>query len=337
MTRTRRLGRKPKKKEDKRRRIHQVHEVPSTSGQQSASRTPPQARVVVPPEAISPCSSPAPRSRSSSIDSLASSGPSIPDLPVEDPFILQLDDIEVDEAPPHNDHEVDHEDQVDHEDGDVEDREIYNAQDFTEEYMSMFICSGSMTKNCARRVWNMVRKLIAPIEKHLPPYLTGAEVEAFVNGTPRVYTDYLLEDLSDNSMVTLTRKEKFELKKYPPHQFKLHHEVSYSTITDVIEFLNQFHDDKRIRGREIILGWDDVQENKSQSYKLSVFAMALSNCKRKPVALKTSKAYVKGDYSRFDSLFESIKDEIVEGNHTLKALVCDKVVRINTGYFFGTN
>ena len=268
-------------------------------------------------------------SDSSDVDSLADFN--IPDLENDENLPTLQFEPEPEPEPVHNDdtiHDLPEPPEVE---------EIYTAKDFTVDFMMLFMCSSSVTKNAARRIWSMVKQLVNQLAPDLPPHLSGvlnfgsfdAECSSFKEGLPQIYTDYILEDTEaedpERSLIHLNRLQGLQTSKYPPHRFKKINERSYSDLQETIAFINKHHEDQRLTGRDIILSWDHVPESKSQSYSLSVIALTLSNCKRRPVALQTAKAY-SGDHDSFEDLIHPILAQIEEGQHNLVRFISDKVV-----------
>ena len=196
-----------------------------------------------------------------------------------------------------------------------------------------------MSKKAGKRIWTLVTKLVNQLQEHLDSYVSGRiylssfekEVDDFLKDLPPIYTDYVLRDLRpetpDREVITVPRQTSFDVTKYPHDRFKLMHECTYSPLQEVINFLAKCHVGQRCQGQDLVFGYDDVPEAKSTSHKLSVIAVALKCCKRKPVALKTSKVYKDGSsYATFDALFDPIINEINEGQHNVIKICSDKVV-----------
>ena len=231
------------------------------------------------------------------------------------------------------------ESESDEEEAPVEEDDFYTADDFAHEFFISFICSSVISKNSARKVWAMVKRFVHQVHKDLPSYISckmfmgsfEAKYNEFTSGTPQILTDYLLEDLLEEDpnerMKHIRAAEKFQTSRYPPYQYRLHHEKSYSNLQDVLQFMTQFHDDPRCQGRDLTLGWDHVPESKSNKHSLSVIALTLKCCPHKAVAISTSKSYVKGEsHCTFEEQFAPIKAEIVAGGHKVIRIVSDKPV-----------
>ena len=221
--------------------------------------------------------------------------------------------------------------------------DLYTANDFKYEFMMQFLCSKSITKKTARTIWYMVKKLIAPLLRHAPSYISGlcslgsfeAEVAEYNKGIPAITTDYIVLNKETLEEIPVLGKESFPIKLYPTHTHKLLVEKSYCKVQDAVQFMTQFHDDKRLNGRTIRLSWDHVQESKSTSHKLSVISLSLNDCRRRAVSIQTTKIFddPQEKYTSFDILFEPIQAEIIAANHIVKAFVADKVVRNLTNIF----
>ena len=289
------------------------------------------------------------RDLNSDLESL-SSQENIPEMFNDQEFNVSFDEVQiahddmpmVDEELPHDIPELPQEhlllqgDDDDHVAGEGE----MTYKEFVKGFIQIYLTNGSVSKNAATKFWKLIQNFLSVLKKSLPSSVRGllqfhsfqAELDVYMKILPKMFTDYILLEKglpdSQENYTRLPGLESFPASEYPPSRYKLLNELTYVHVKDLIEFMSHYHEDKNLYGRDVNLGWDLVPVAKSNSFSLSTIAMALRECHRKPLPLRTSKSYVKSrDFYTTDELLRPVIQELNEGRHNVYTVVADKPCR----------
>ena len=217
--------------------------------------------------------------------------------------------------------------------------EVMSYDQFKNEFLSRYLINGNVSKNAARTFWSLFRQYLTSLKAELPSQIRAnmplrgfdKELEEFTSDLPKVKMDFAIEDThkdSDN-IIKLIGVDKFPLGEYPRSRYKLVHEMTYSSVQEVLQYQAKFHQDQSTMGRNVYMGWDDVPENGSNSVSISTVSMSIKECNLKPLPVRSSKTFKKIDgkpYLSTDELLGPVIDELNEGRHNVISWISDKPV-----------